>query len=291
MSGNKSGILFKLSQLNRRLRESRTGYRLRYSRMVRRESGKVEAAAQLEGAVPWSEVREMFKLYAPFDTGLPLIRIGPDFDGGYLLPDDLDGIRAVFSPGVDETLGFDLEMSARCAQCYLADASVEEPRGLKPNMTFIKKFIGGADDPMFITLEDWVNRNEPGTEDLLLQMDIEGAEFDVLASTPDEVMSRFRIILLEVHDFDLTFDRAHFEKFRAMAERLNETHVLCHMHSNNSKIYYSYEGVAVAPVFEVSYIRKDRIKHDLKPAIIPHPLDQPNNPVFPDTVVPRIWQV
>jgi hypothetical protein len=36
----------------------------------------------------------------PVVTTHPLIRVGAHGDGGYLVPDDLDGIAACFSPGV-----------------------------------------------------------------------------------------------------------------------------------------------------------------------------------------------
>ncbi|MCU0317661.1 MAG: hypothetical protein MUC92_13840 [Fimbriimonadaceae bacterium] len=35
-----------------------------------------------------------------------LIRLGPDEDGGYLVPDDLEGIVACFSPGVNTVSRF-----------------------------------------------------------------------------------------------------------------------------------------------------------------------------------------
>lgn len=282
MSGKAEQLKMTLSRLNHRVRWSRRSARL---------TREVEAASKREGAVPWTEVQEMFRSLQPMQTEHDLVRIGPDFDGGYLVPDDLDDLRAVFSPGVSETLGFDLEMSQRCNHCYLADASVDEPSGMQPNMSFLKKFIGNADDPNVIAFDEWVNANEPGNEDLLLQMDIEGAEYDVLNAAADGLLSRFRIILLELHDFEDVFDRARFEKLRATVDRLNETHVLCHLHSNNTKPYFTVENTLVAPVFEATYIRKDRVKSELKPALVPHPLDQANSAKLPDEQMPKFWQV
>ena len=37
----------------------------------------------------------------PDTTDKPLIRLGSEADGGYLVPDDLEGIVACFSPDVD----------------------------------------------------------------------------------------------------------------------------------------------------------------------------------------------
>ena len=42
----------------------------------------------------------------PVTTRRSLIRIGADSDGGYLIPDDLQGISICFSPGVGPTAAF-----------------------------------------------------------------------------------------------------------------------------------------------------------------------------------------
>ena len=53
------------------------------------------------------EVRELIRSLHPVDSGAELIRMGPDGDGGYLLPDDLEGIEFCFSPGVSTESGFE----------------------------------------------------------------------------------------------------------------------------------------------------------------------------------------
>jgi len=42
------------------------------------------------------EVHELIRSLHPVDSGTELIRLGPQGDGGYLLPDDLDGIEYCF---------------------------------------------------------------------------------------------------------------------------------------------------------------------------------------------------
>jgi hypothetical protein len=49
---------------------------------------------------PRLELVALLERLYPVEGGHPLIRVGPDGDGGYLLPDDLSGIVACFSPGV-----------------------------------------------------------------------------------------------------------------------------------------------------------------------------------------------
>src|SRR5512143_211540 len=72
-------------------------------------------------------IRELLHELRPIDAGVELVRLGPGGDGGYLVPDDLDGIRNVFSPGVSTESGFEAELADRGLRVFLADASVDGP--------------------------------------------------------------------------------------------------------------------------------------------------------------------
>ena len=83
-------------------------------------------------------------------TQYPLVLIGPHGDGGYLVPDALDGITACFSPGVADNSGFERACIDRGMRVFMADYSVDaasldadvDPR----RYAFVKKFIGAVDD-------------------------------------------------------------------------------------------------------------------------------------------------
>ena len=47
------------------------------------------------------EVLSFIKKLRPVTTEYPLIRIGGSSDGGYMLPNNLTGIDALYSPGVE----------------------------------------------------------------------------------------------------------------------------------------------------------------------------------------------
>ena len=144
-------------------------------------------------------VKDLLQHLHPVTTRFDLTRLGQPRDGGYLIPDDLDGLVACFSPGVDVKSSFEAELAAKSIPCYLADASVDGPAALHPLIHFQKKFLGVMEDETTITLDKWVNENAPGDGDLLLQMDIEGAEAHVL----HENASWLRLvdsIKVEVHE-------------------------------------------------------------------------------------------
>ena len=52
-----------------------------------------------------SDIGDLIGRLHPLDCGRDLIRIGAESDGGYLLPDDLDGLEYCFSRG-GRTVGF-----------------------------------------------------------------------------------------------------------------------------------------------------------------------------------------
>ncbi|MGA8739910.1 MAG: hypothetical protein WB561_01840, partial [Terracidiphilus sp.] len=108
-----------------------------------------------------------------------MIRFGGDGDGGYLVPDDLEGIEYCFSPGVSFLSKFENELADRNIKSFLADYSVDAPTIIRPEFTFDKKFLGSWDRDKFITLASWKDQYLKGySGDLILQMDIESAEWE-----------------------------------------------------------------------------------------------------------------
>ncbi len=67
-----------------------------------------------------NEVRELINKLRPISCDKTLIRLGPKGDGGYLVPDDLEGIVACFSPGVGSISKFEKDCTERetCRYSY-----------------------------------------------------------------------------------------------------------------------------------------------------------------------------
>jgi hypothetical protein len=68
-----------------------------------------------------NDVRKLLEKLAPHESDKQLIRIGGEDDGGYLVPDDLQGIEYCFSPGVGKTSKFEKDLSNRGIHSFLAD--------------------------------------------------------------------------------------------------------------------------------------------------------------------------
>ena len=225
----------------------------------------------------------------PLVTEHPLIRLGSDGDGGYLVPDDLKGIAACFSPGVDNRATFETSLIERGIPCYLADASVDAAPIKGDMVHFCKKFLGVINNETTITLDDWVNTNKPGHDDLILQMDIEGAEWPVLLNASRDTLRRFRIIVIELHDLERLMDKHAFVIIRATLERLLQDFYVVHNHPNNYGRTVRCRSLVIPRVMEMTFIRKDRVTSTEFARAFPHPLDAKNDIDRADVPLPPPW--
>src|SRR5450432_1911947 len=106
-------------------------------------------------------LKKLVAKFKPIDCGIQLIRLGGNNDGGYLIPDDLEGIKYSFSPGVSNIANFEHECLQRGIVSFLADYSVETPPLELTGCHFLKKFVGSYNNDQFITLEKWVGESLP----------------------------------------------------------------------------------------------------------------------------------
>lgn len=233
------------------------------------------------------QLEELLKALRPVKTKYDLVRIGGDNDGGYLLPDDLSGISTCFSPGVDVTASFEKDLLARGIWSHLADASVDgAPDGLKV-LSFTKKFLGAATNGKYMTLQYWVKREAPLTGDLILQMDIEGGEYTTILATPIDILRRFRIIAIEIHNTQAWFSPIAWECVQSFFTALLADFHVVHNHPNNNCPFIDVDGILIPTVFELTLLRKDRAQPEGYCDTFPHPLDQPNVLDKPDRPLPE----
>lgn len=236
------------------------------------------------------DLAEFFKAVQPVKTEHQLIRIGGQQDGGYLLPDDLNGITTCFSPGVAEAAHFEEDLARRGIKSFLADYSVDRPPVENTFFFFEKKFLGHKNNEVSTTLTDWVNRNAPSEEEMILQMDIEGAEYDVILSTPSEVIRKFRIIVIEFHNLEALAEKNGFCLINLTFNKLLADFDILHIHPNNCTGTVNYMGYELPPIMEFTFLRKDRSRKRLPEKNFPHALDRPNIIGRDEKPLPRCWR-
>jgi hypothetical protein len=234
----------------------------------------------VEKLTPARKLAALARALWPVQTRFELQRYGSANDGGYLLPADLDGIAACFSPGVSDNASFESDLLQRTGiPSHLADFSVEgPPAGFVPR-TFTKKYIGATDDNTYMTMDRWVR----ATDDFRSGRDL------LLLATSDEVLSRFRVIALEVHHGEAWGSQAFYRIAEALFAKLLRHFVVVHNHVNNYGGVVDVGGFVVPDVFELTLLRRDRAKALGYCRSFPHPLDAPNNKRRKETPLPRGW--
>jgi len=227
----------------------------------------------------------------PVATTTPLIRVGAFGDGGYLVPDDLHGIAACYSPGVSRQSTFELDLAEHGIPSFMADASCSGPVIDIPGGHFIPKFVGPTDGDDRISMASWVEQTDPApAADLLLQMDIEGDEYSTIAAIPERLLKRFRIVIIELHRLPSIISKEpFFNRAKPAIEKLMAHYEAVHLHANNASGAVEVDGVHIPRVVEVTFLRKDRANVTGPVIGLPHPLDRRHRPDLPDLELPVAW--
>ena len=236
-----------------------------------------------------TDVLSVIKLIRPFKCNFQKIRIGSLGDGGYVLPNDLEGIKNVLSIGVGEEVSFDIAFAEKNISVYQYDPTVESAPSSHSNCFFNKISWAPNDGEGKRTLETMLTHHNLGkTNDNILKFDTEGAEWDCIPSISNDILKFFRIIVCELHGLTSISNPEMLQKIRDTLLMLTRNHTVTHLHANNCCGISLIEGVPIPAVIELTLLRKDRSEFFLSEDDIPGALDYPNMPDRPDLVLSYI---
>lgn len=243
-----------------------------------------------------SDVKHVENFLARFRdnyVSVNLTRIGGSSDGGYLIPNVLDSVSHCFSPGVDYTASFESDLSKGYGiKSFMADASVSQAPSEDANFIFIKKFLGNRTHGGFVTLSDWIDSSLDGTErELILQMDIEGGEYDVLTVESEVTLNRFSVMVIEFHALGNMFEKHFLQMFTSIFEKIYRNFSICHVHPNNCCGIVTLNDISVPRVIEVTFLRNDLVEKykSTSNVSLPHELDGKNVINKDDIRMPDKW--
>jgi hypothetical protein len=238
------------------------------------------------------DLQKLAQSLHPVITKYELLRIGKNSDGGYLIPNDLEDIAACFSPGVEQNSSFELDLQSKTGiPSHLADLSVDGPPSNFTPKSFIKKFLGPINTDTHITLAKWIEDQQEHLhdQDLLLQMDIEGDEYTTILATSDEVLNKFRIIVLELHHIESWANPYVFSIVEVFFKKLLNNFHIVHNHPNNHGKLLNLNGFVVPQFMEMTFLRKDRSPIEGYSNEFPHALDRPCYAGHPEIALPSNW--
>ena len=237
----------------------------------------------------YQELKKVLKIRRVKD--LPFVRIGKVNDGGYIMAGNLSqigwgGRGIAYSFGISNEISWDVDMARRGYNIFMYDMTIDKLPYENEKFHFFKEGIGGVKDEekLLDTLENFLKRNgHENKYEMILKMDVEGAEWDFLENVSLETLIKFDQIVFEFHS--LTEPKTFSEMCRIinLIDKINKTHTLVHLHGNNNQHYINVENVGVIPnVLELTYLRTKNHNFCDDEIFLPSSLDSPNNPTTPD---------
>lgn len=232
----------------------------------------------------WNEM--LMLLFPRTSPGLKMVRIGGANDGGYVMPDPgRDGVA--LSLGVSLRSPWDLEMAERGFTVYQYDGTIEDHPDDHPNLVFTRANVGSGSNLSegWQNITDIISTRLPKDKEAILQIDIEGSEWDVFDAMSSDEMKRFRQIIVEFHG--VRPDSPYFKRAFAVMLKLDKTHAPVHLHFNNySGTYWFPDYTYGVTSLEVSYLRRE-MGMDFQPSgdSFPCELDEPCAPDMEDVPV------
>lgn len=221
----------------------------------------------------------------PFDLIVSKkLRIGSANDGGYVMVDRLSSHQDVLSYGLSWNVTFDLDLAQRGHRIFMFDHTIEGLTANHANFNYLKEGVGttSSTDDLLDTIDNHIARLGLSGDNLILKMDVEGAEWDVLDEMSLGTLRKFEQIVLELHDFRLIGDPVWSARAGRVLSKLAANFHLHHVHANNCAPIVVIEGLPVADVIEVSYIRNDLALATPSRTLFPTSLDACNDPTAPD---------
>lgn len=225
-----------------------------------------------------------------------LIRIGRDYDGGYLVSNsDIKNTDVLIGLGIKYDWSFEEDfLNRKKVSIYAYDASVNKNFFLKqliksavkiynlkifmhwlnvlikyrkffslPNVHHIQKFVGlNTNNNQHCSFMDIMNQIT--SKNIFLKIDIEGSEYRFL---DDIVANKDRItgMVIEFHDVDM-----HLQKIEDFINRFNLN--LVHVHANNFGPIRADDKLPT--VLELTFSKYSNTSTSYE---LPHTLDMPNN--------------
>jgi hypothetical protein len=248
---------------------------------------KNEKENEIKHLYAYRAMLDQFKIYH-YDIWKK-IRLGNNYDGGYVIPDL--PYSKLYSFGISNNMTFDTDFvnKYKYSSAYLFDPTINNlPSTHDPSkICFSRIGLGPENMETEIcgmkcnvkTLNDIVS-NESDNK-LLLKIDIEGGEFESLMNATDETLNKFMCIVVEFHWLCNEDKKQKIECFR----KLNNLFYVIHAHANNhSPILVKEDFYHVPDVMEITFIRKDLMDGEivLSKDKFPTKLDFPNHGLLPE---------
>jgi len=120
-------------------------------------------------------------------------------------------------------------------------------------------------------------------------MDIEGSEYEIINSTSNKFLNKFKIIIIEFHYLEKLFVDFGFKIIAPIFNKILDSFDIAHIHPNNCCGEYKYKNILIPSVMEFTFLRKDISLFKKQLDNFPHKYDSVNKKKFKEIILPKIF--
>ena len=213
--------------------------------------------------------------------GKNFVRFGRNFDGGYIMVDNFNARGIAYSFGINNDVSWDTDMAARGYDIFMYDPTINALPKNNERFHFFKEGVLGIEDKekSMNTLENFIRINGHEHEsNMILKMDVEGAEWSFLSTVSAETLSQFDQLVFEFHDLIRPKGQSAMDTTLACINKINQTHSLVHLHATNcGMILILDDKVLIPDLLELTYVKTSNYELvDDENIFLPIPLDRSN---------------
>lgn len=218
-------------------------------------------------------------------VGKNFVRVGRHHDGGYIMVDNFNtsgGGGVAYSFGISNDVSWDADMATRGYEIFMYDPTIDGLPATNPKFHFFKEGIAGSEIKAqhLNTLEHFVRTNgHESCDNMILKMDVEGAEWSFLNTVSSELLSKFDQMTFEFHSLIQRKTQSEMNITARCLQKINQTHSLIHLHANNYGSFIILDDKILIPdVLELTYVKTANYQLvDDENIFLPLPIDEPNN--------------
>ena len=216
------------------------------------------------------------------------IRVGSEFDGGYVQLDDYERLSLALSLGIGANDDWDLATARKGIPVKQFDHTIDRAPSNHSLLEFKCQKISGIKSPDSVTLPELVAQHaDRGHPTIILKIDIEGEEWEVFDHVDTATLARFAQIVCEFHYLHKLHDSQFYDNVFRVFTKLHSLFVVFHVHANNFGSIVNIGNVAIPQTLEVSFANRGCYSFKDSDESFPTAIDRPNDSSVADIYLGR----
>lgn len=238
-------------------------------------------------------LKNIRKLLHPVFVDGAYTRIGKENDGGYVMLDDFASKdKIAYSFGISDDVSWDKDMVKRGFSVFQYDHTIDALPENNNSFFFNKKGVADSyekkDD--LEPLENFIKANgHVEKKNMILKMDVEGAEWGAIDITPMSVLNQFSQVVMELHDL---LDVNKQKRVIKVLKKLTNGFIVAHIHANNFSDVVCIDGIPYPDALEVLLLNKACYKQQTtnnKQQVSFSALDNPCCKQYQEVFLRNLW--